>query len=157
MLLWGSVAMPLYVAYAVEQSARHRFCRRLAAAAAAGQGQAAWQQQQQQAAEPDQQQQQQQQQENDNNVINDNEEQLFVADPVLDACSQGRIANGIARWAVHLLLLLSMLLVCWSLANAFALQLLPKMLSSKQLDFWCPNKPRLPFVMAGQVYTGGNS
>jgi hypothetical protein len=149
MLLWGSVAMPLYVAYAVEQSARHRFCRRLAAAAAAtaAQGQARWQQQQQ-AADPDQQQQP------DNNI--DNDEQLFVADLVLDACSQGRIANGIARWAVHLLLLLSMLLVCWSLANAFALQLLPKMLSSQQLDFWCPNKPRLPFVMAGQVYTGGD-
>jgi Flp pilus assembly protein TadB len=158
LLLFGSVAMPLYVAYAVEQSARHRFCRRLAAAAAAAaaQGQVGWQQQLQQQQAGDATQQQQQQEVNNNNLGNHNNGQVFVADPVLDACSQGRIANSIARWAVHLLLLLSMLLLCWLLANAFALQLLPKMLNSQQLDLWCPNKPRLPFVMAGQVYTGGD-
>jgi hypothetical protein len=163
LLLFGSVAMPLYVACAVEQSARHRFCRRLAAAAGAavGQGQAGWQQQQQQGAEPVQAQQrqnaggrQQQQQDDNNHIVNDDSEQFYVADPALDVCSQGRISNGITRWAVHLLLLFSMLLLCWLLANAFALQLLPRVFDGQQLDFWCPNRPRLPFVMAGQVYMG---
>jgi hypothetical protein len=188
LLLFGSVAMPLYVAYAVEQAARRRFCRRLAAADAgggAGQGCAGWQQQQQLEGPAQQRlvngvappasagqelmllQQQpqhglQQQQLAGVDAINgynaDGNPLQFAdpADPSLDFGSLSSIPNGIARWAVHLLLLLSMLLLCWSLSNLFALQLLPKLLSSQQLDLWCPNKPRPPFVMAGQVYTGGD-
>ncbi|WIA38287.1 hypothetical protein OEZ86_001627 [Tetradesmus obliquus] len=179
LLLWGSVAMPLYVAYVAEQAARQRFCRRLAAADTGGavQGRAGWaqqlqQQQQQQLVDeavplaaagremlppPQQemQQQQQQQQALNNGYITDGD-LLVLADPGMESCSVSSIPNGIARWAVHLLLLLSMLLLCWSLANLFALQLLPKLLGSQQLDFWCPNKPHPPFVMAGQVYTGGD-
>jgi hypothetical protein len=185
LLLYGSVAVPLYVAYAMEQAARRRFCRRMAAAAGGAQGQAGWQQQQQQQmVEPITQQQQRmrmddvlppataaagqelraprqqamQQQQQDLYEHNGHIEadQLLFAEPAIDACSLGGNRNCVARWAVHLLLLLSMLLLCWSVSNAFALQLLPKVLSSQQLDLWCPNKPRLPFVMAGQVYTGGD-
>jgi hypothetical protein len=64
--------------------------------------------------------------------------------------------NGapVVRWCLHALVLACLLVACWLLANAFALVLLPHVLSSRQLQRWCPNKPLAPFVIAGEVYEG---
>jgi hypothetical protein len=58
------------------------------------------------------------------------------------------------RWCMHLLVLSAMLLGSWLLSNAFALVLLPKVLSPQQLERWCHNRPYTPYVIAGQVYEG---
>jgi hypothetical protein len=52
------------------------------------------------------------------------------------------------------LMLVVMLIISWLLSNAFALVLLPKVLSTCQLDRWCPNRPHVPFVDAGLPYEG---
>jgi len=62
--------------------------------------------------------------------------------------------NSCMRWCVHVLVLVVLLAGCWLVSNAVALVLLPRVLSSQQLDRWCPNRPYAPYVIAGQVYDG---
>jgi hypothetical protein len=45
-------------------------------------------------------------------------------------------------------------LLCWLVANGVALLLLPRLLDSRQLQRWCPNRPYTPYVIAGELYEG---
>jgi hypothetical protein len=64
------------------------------------------------------------------------------------------VQHWLLRWLVHLLALCSLFLLCWLAANAFALLLLPRVLSRRQLAFFCPNRPYAPYLIAGEVYCG---
>jgi hypothetical protein len=61
---------------------------------------------------------------------------------------------GLIRWGTHLAVLLSMLVLCWLVSNGLALVVLPRLLSPWQLQRWCPNRPLIPYVIAGDVYHG---
>lgn len=61
---------------------------------------------------------------------------------------------GLVRWATHLGVLLLMLVLCWLVSNGVALVVLPRLLSPWQLQRWCPNRPLVPYVIAGEVYHG---
>jgi hypothetical protein len=62
------------------------------------------------------------------------------------------LGSYLGAWAVHILAVAGMLLLCWVLSEVVALLLLPKLLSSEQLAYWCPNKPLIPFKIAVEVY-----
>jgi hypothetical protein len=63
-------------------------------------------------------------------------------------------SNLLMRWGTHVVVLLILMVVCWLVANGFALSVLPRVLGSHQLDRWCPNRPLTPYVIAGEVYEG---
>jgi hypothetical protein len=60
----------------------------------------------------------------------------------------------LVRWGTHLVVLLMLMVVCWLVANGFALIVLPRVLGSHELNRWCPNRPLTPYVIAGEVYEG---
>jgi hypothetical protein len=62
--------------------------------------------------------------------------------------------NLCIRWCVHLSMLFVLALLCWLVANGVALVLLPKLLDSRELQRWCPNRPYTPYLIAGEVYEG---
>jgi hypothetical protein len=66
--------------------------------------------------------------------------------------SEASLGSYLGAWAVHILAVVGMLLLCWVVSEVVALVLLPKLLSSEQLAHWCPNRPRVPFRIAGEVY-----
>lgn len=53
---------------------------------------------------------------------------------------------------MHMAALAAVFLMCDLAANFVALVLLPKMLSSLQLQLWCPAQPYTPYKIAGEVY-----
>lgn len=63
-------------------------------------------------------------------------------------------SNVLVRWGTHLVVLLMLMVLCWLVAVGFALSVLPRVLSSHELDRWCPNRPFTPYVIAGEVYEG---
>lgn len=79
-------------------------------------------------------------------------------------CAFGKqlpILNGLVlhpsfciRWCAHLSVLFVLALLCWLVSNGVALVLLPKLLDSRQLQRWCPNRPYTPYLIAGDVYEG---
>jgi hypothetical protein len=64
------------------------------------------------------------------------------------------IHSAFMRWCFHFLMVVVMLIVSWLISNAIALVLLPKVLSARQLNRWCPNQPYVPFLDAGLIYEG---
>jgi hypothetical protein len=63
---------------------------------------------------------------------------------------EGSLLN---RMTMHLLLLVALLLLCWCTALLGA-ELLWRQLTAEQLLYLCPSGPRIPFLIAGQVYHG---
>eukprot|EP00775_Hariotina_reticulata_P010185 gene10185-10345_t len=55
-------------------------------------------------------------------------------------------------FAGHMAALAAVFLLCNLAANFVALVLLPRMLSSLQLQLWCPAQPYTPYRIAGEVY-----
>jgi uncharacterized iron-regulated membrane protein len=78
------------------------------------------------------------------------EEQWKAA--LVAAEADASLGSYIGAWAVHIVAVVGLLLLCWVLSEAVALVLLPKLLNSQQLAYWCPNRPRAPFNIAGEVY-----
>lgn len=144
------MAAPLYVCYTFETATRRQFYKQAQLQA----------QQQQQVGQPAQELEEQQlpQAEQQQQGYGDGEgEDTLVDDAALQrqlarVRSSSAAVDAAAGWAVHLLLLLAMLLGCWLLANAVALNLLPRVISSQQLARWCPNKPHVPYRIAGHTY-----
>jgi hypothetical protein len=66
--------------------------------------------------------------------------------------AEASLGSYLGAWAVHIVAVVGMLLLCWVVSEVVALVLLPKLLSSEQLANWCPNSPRVPFRIAGEVY-----
>jgi hypothetical protein len=64
------------------------------------------------------------------------------------------LPSAYMRWCVHVMLLMAMLVGSWIVSNAIVLEVLPRLLSRRQLYRWCPNRPVTPYVIAGQVYEG---
>jgi hypothetical protein len=62
--------------------------------------------------------------------------------------------NFCVRWCAHLSVMFVLALLCWLVANGVALLLLPRLLDSRQLQRWCPNRPYTPYVIAGELYEG---
>jgi hypothetical protein len=73
-----------------------------------------------------------------------------LTDALEDDCQRGSLLNTLT---MHLLVLVALLLVCWGVALLGA-HLLWRQLSASQLEYLCPAGPRVPFLIAGQVYDG---
>jgi hypothetical protein len=73
-----------------------------------------------------------------------------LADALEQDAQQGSV---LIRWMVHLLALVALLLLCWCVA-VLGTELLLRQLTREQLEYLCPPGPRVPFLIAGQVYDG---
>jgi hypothetical protein len=71
-----------------------------------------------------------------------------LTDALSEDAQQGSLLNTLT---MHLLVLVVLLLVCWGAALVGS-HLLWHHLSASQLEYLCPAGPRVPFLIAGQVY-----
>lgn len=81
-------------------------------------------------------------------------EQRYHGPPIPSFRDLVTSSTALVRWGTHMVVLLVLFVLCWLVSNGFALVVLPRVLSSKELYRWCPNRPFAPYVIAGEIYEG---
>jgi hypothetical protein len=71
---------------------------------------------------------------------------------LLSVDRQAASSNLLNCIVMHMAALAAIFLLCDLTANFVALVLLPRVLSSHQLQLWCPAQPYIPYKIAAEVY-----